>query len=184
MPWGWGCTYSNIFGFPILAHRSRFVRLILCFFCIGLTLFENNCSNETFVGVDSIRLSFQPFGNQWNQYSLVMVMGVACIGNCFTKLCSTKFLQQSFFLTSYSFTKVQICQSYFYFIIRFLFPDKLHILNTNNIVKSCTLVLNDSKSWYKDTIQVCFTSLWGQKILTFLIQTVCKKYQHHSDNYC
>ena len=37
-----------------------------CFSCIGSTLFENRCSNETFVGVDSIRSSFQPLGNQRN----------------------------------------------------------------------------------------------------------------------
>ena len=49
-------------------------------------------------------------------------MGAICIGNCFTKLWSTKFVQQNFFLTSYSFTKVWIPQSYFYLIIRFLSP--------------------------------------------------------------
>ena len=109
------------------------------------------------------------------QYSLVIVMGTIYIGNCFTKLWSTKFVQQNFFLTSYSFTKVWIPQSYFYLIIRFLstyqnsyftklqvtlnFSDNLHILNTNNIVRSPTLILNNSKIWYKDSIQVSFTSL-------------------------
>ena len=109
------------------------------------------------------------------QYSLVIIMVTICIGNFFTKLWSTKLVQQNFFLTSYSFTEVWIPQSYFYLIIRFLSPyqnsyftklkvtlnfsDKLHILITNNIVKSLTLVLNNLKIWYKDTIQVCFTSL-------------------------
>ena len=135
-----------------------------------------------------------------SQYSLVFVVGTICVGNHFTKLWSTKFVQQGFFLTSYSLTKVSIPQSYFYFIIRFLSPyqnsyftklqvtlnfsDKLHILNTNNIVKSRTLVLNNSKIRYDDTMQACFTPLQGQKILTFLIQIVRKNYQHHSDNYC
>ena len=185
IPWGWGCTYSNIFGFSILACRSSFIRFFFCFSCIGLTLFKNNCSNETFVGADSIRLSLEavlkPAESKQNvvrirgQYYLVIVMGIICVGNCFTKLWSTKFVQQNFLLTSYSFTKVWIPQSYFYLIIRFLSPyqnsyftklqvtlnfsDKLHILNTNNIVKSPTLILNNSKIRYKDTIQVCFTSL-------------------------
>ena len=56
------------------------------------------------------------------QYYLVIVMGIICVGNCFTKLWSTKFVQQNFLLTSYSFTKVWIPQSYFYLIIRFLSP--------------------------------------------------------------
>ena len=110
-----------------------------------------------------------------SQYSLVIVVGTICVGNHFTKLWSTKFVQQGFFLTSYSLTKVSIPQSYFYFIIRFLSPyqnsyftklqvtlnfsDKLHILNTNNIVKSRTLVLNNSKIRYDDTMQACFTPL-------------------------
>ena len=107
------------------------------------------------------------------QCYLVMVMGIICVGNRFTKLWSTKFVQENLILISYSFTKVWIPQSYFYLIIRFLSPyqnsyftklqvtlnfsDKLHILNTNNIVKLRMLVLNNSKIWYKDTIQVCFT---------------------------
>ena len=109
------------------------------------------------------------------QYSLLIVMGTICVGNPFTKLWSTKFVQQSFFQLYNSFTNAWIPQSYFYLIIRFLSPyqnsyftklqvhynfsDKLHILNTNNIVKSRTLVLNNSEIWYKDTIQVYFTSL-------------------------
>ena len=92
-----------------------------------------------------------------------------------TSRIQTEHHKHFFFLTSYSFTKVWIPQSYFYLIIRFLSPyqnsyftklqvtlnfsDKLHILNTNNIVKSPTLILNNLKIWYKDTIQVCFTSL-------------------------
>ena len=60
------------------------------------------------------------------------------------------------------------------------FSDKLHILNTNNIVKSHTFALNNLKIQYKDTIQVCLTSLKGQKMLTFLIQIVLKNYQQHS----
>ena len=47
------------------------------------------------------------------QYSLVIVTGTICAGNRFTKLWSTKFVQQNFFLTLYSFTKVWILQSYF-----------------------------------------------------------------------
>ena len=43
-----------------------------------------------------------------SQYSLVIVVGTICVGNHFTKLCSTKFVQQIFFLASYSFTKVWI----------------------------------------------------------------------------
>ena len=66
MSWAWGCKYSNIFGFCILARRSSFIQFFFCYSCIGLTLFKNNCSNETFVVVDSICLSFQPFGNQRN----------------------------------------------------------------------------------------------------------------------
>ena len=54
------------------------------------------------------------------QYSLVIIMVTICIGNFFTKLWSTKLVQQNFFLTSYSFTKVWIPQSYFHLIIRFL----------------------------------------------------------------
>ena len=97
------------------------------------------------------------------QYSLVIIMVTICIGNFFTKLWSTKLVQQNFFLTSYSFTEVWIPQSYFY-LIRFLSPyqnsyftklqvtlnfsDKLHILNTNNIVKSCMLILNTSMFYF------------------------------------
>ena len=184
----------------LLGLRSSFIWFFFWFSCIGLTLFKNNCSNETFVGVDSVRLSFQPFRRIRAQYYLVIVMGIIRVGNGFTKLWSTKFVQQSFLLTAYSFTKVWIPQSYFYLIIRFLSPyqnsyftklqvtlnfsDKLHILNTNNIVKWPMLILNNLEIWYKDTIQVCLTSLQGQKILTFLIQIVRKNYQHHSDNYC
>ena len=175
MPWGWGCTYGNIFGFSILASRSSFIWFFFCFSCIGLTLFKNNCSNDTFVGVDSIRLSFQLFRRIRAQYYLVIVMGIIRVGNGFTKLWSTKFVQPSFLLIAYSFTKVWIPQSYFYLIIRFLSPyqnsyftklqvtlnfsDKLHILNTNNTVKSRMLNLNNSKIRFKDTIQVSFTSL-------------------------
>ena len=185
IPWGWGCTYSNIFGFSILACRSSFIRFFYCFSCIGLTL-----SKEQLLKWNICRCWFywlelptvwKPAESKWSvariraQYSLVILMGTICIGNCFTNLWSTKFDQQNFFLTSYSFTKVWILQSYFYLIIRFLSPyqnsyftklqvtlnfsDKLHILNTNNIVKSPTLILNNSKIRYKDTIQVCFTSL-------------------------
>ena len=38
IPWGWDFTYSNIFGFSILACRSSFIRFFYCFSCIGLTL--------------------------------------------------------------------------------------------------------------------------------------------------
>ena len=71
---------------------------------------------------------WKPAESKWSvvriraQYSLVIIMGTICIGNCFTKLWSTKFVQQNFFLTSYSFTKVWIPRSYFYLIIRFLSP--------------------------------------------------------------
>ena len=133
------------------------------------------CAGHRMPLIGSICLSFQLFGRIRAQCYLVIVMGIICVGNRFTKLWSTKFVQQNFLLTSYSFTKVWIPQSYFYLIIRFLSPyqnsyftklqvtlnfsDKLHILNTNNIVKSPTLILNNSKIRYKDTIQVCFTSL-------------------------
>ena len=135
MPRWWGCTYSNIFGFSILACRSSFIRFFFCFSCIGLTLFKNNCSNETFVSFASIRLSFQPFGNQQNpsralSYYLIIRLLLP-------------------YQSSY-FTNLQVALN---------FSDKLHILSTNNIVKSPMLVLNNSKIWYKDTIQVCFTSL-------------------------
>ena len=129
MPWEWGCTYSNIFGFPILARRSSFVRLI------RLVLLK--CKNLKVIFISLLDFYYH---------------------------IRTATLQNS--------------------KLHYNFSDKLHILNTNNIVKSCTLVLNNSKSWYKDTVQVCFTSLWGQKILTFLIQLLHKNYQHHSDNYC
>ena len=113
----------------------------------------------------------KPAESKWNivriraQYYLVIVMGIICIENHFAKLWSTKFMQQNFLLTSYSFTKVWIPQSYFYLIIRFLslhqnsyleklqvtlnFSDKLHIRNTNNIVKSPTLLLKNLKIQYK-----------------------------------
>ena len=119
------------------------------------------CAGHHMPLIDSICLSFQLFRRIRAQYYLVIVMGIICIGNCFTKLWSTKFVQQNFLLTSYSFTKVEIPQSYFYLIIRFLstyqssyftklqvtlnFSDKLHILNANNIVKSLMLVLNNLK---------------------------------------
>ena len=109
MPWGWGCTYGNIFGFSILARRSSFIRFFFCFSCIGLTLFKNNCSNETFVGADSIRLSLEavlkPAESKQNvvrirgQYYLVIVMGIICVGNYFTKLWNTKCVHQNFLLT-------------------------------------------------------------------------------------
>ena len=93
MPWGWGCTYSNIFGFSILAHRSSFIQFFFCFSFIGSTLFKNSCSNK-------------------NQAS-----------NCLeTSRIQAEHCKHFFFLTSYSFTKVWIPQSYFYLIIRFLSP--------------------------------------------------------------
>ena len=133
------------------------------------------CAGHRMPLIGFICLSFRLFGRIRAQSYLVIVMGIICVGNRFTKLWSTKFVQQNFLLTSYSFTKVWIPQSYFYLIIRFLSPyqnsyfkklqvtlnfsDKLHTLNTNNIVKSLTLVLNNLKIRYKDTMQVCFTSL-------------------------
>ena len=109
------------------------------------------------------------------QYSLVIFMGTIYAVNHFTKLWSTNFIQQSFFVTWYSFTKLWIPQIYLYFIIRFLSSyQNSYILYQVTlqfnwkaaytqykpyIVKSCTLVLNNSKIRYKDTIQVCFTSM-------------------------
>ena len=58
-------------GLPISERQDAlgmrlYIWFFFCFSCIGSTLFKNSCSNETFVGVDSICLSFQPFRNQWN----------------------------------------------------------------------------------------------------------------------
>ena len=41
MPWGGGCTYNNIFGFSISAHRSSFIWFFFSFSCTGLTLFND-----------------------------------------------------------------------------------------------------------------------------------------------
>ena len=132
MPWGWGCTYSNIFGFSILACRSSFIGFFFLFF-----LYRFNFDQEQLLKWNICRCLFwlldlptvrKPVESKWSivriraQYSLVIIMDIICIGNRFTKLWSTKFVQQNFFLTLYSFTKVWICQSYFYFIIRFLSP--------------------------------------------------------------
>ena len=108
------------------------------------------------------------------QYSLVIGMGNICIGNHFTKLCCTNFAQQNLFLTSHivllkcEYLKVIFISLLdFYYHIRSYFTklqvtlnfsDKLHILNTNNIVKSHMLILNNLKIQYKDTIQVCLLS--------------------------
>ena len=45
--------------------------------------------------------------------------------------------------------------------LHYSLSDKLHMHNTNNIVKSGTLVSNNSKIRYKDTIQACFTFVIG-----------------------
>ena len=121
MPWGWGCTYGNIFGFSILARRSSFIWFFFCFSCIGLTLFKNNCPNETFVGVYSLELPTiqKPVESKQNvvriksQYYLVIIIGIICIGNCFTKLWSTKFVHQNFLLTSYSLNTSKLFLSHY-----------------------------------------------------------------------
>ena len=110
MPWGWGCTYSNTYGFFILARKSSLIRF---FFCFSWILFKNNCSKwnicRCWFYLFELPTIWKPAESQRSivrirvQYSLVIVMGTICIGNHFTKLWSTKFVQQNWFLTSYSF---------------------------------------------------------------------------------
>ena len=47
--------YTLIF---YVTPKSRLIRFSFCFSCIGLTLSKSKCSNETFVGVNSIGCSF------------------------------------------------------------------------------------------------------------------------------
>ena len=121
-----------------------------CFSCICSTLLKNSSSNKTFVGVDSIRSSFRPFGNQQNPSGTLQAFFL------FNFIC--EYLKVIFIslLDFYHHIRTATLQNS---KLHYNFSDKLHILNTNNIVKSRTLVLSNSKIQYKDTIQVCFTSL-------------------------
>ena len=125
MPWGWGCTYSNIFEFSILACRSSFIWFFFLFFLYRFNFVLEQLLKWYWLELPTV---WKPVESKWSivriraQYSLVIIMGTICIGNCFIKLWSTKFVWQNLFLTSYSFTKVWIPQSYFYLIIRFLSP--------------------------------------------------------------
>ena len=112
MPCGWGCTYSNIFGFFILARKSSFIRF---FFCFSWILFKSNCSkwNICWCWFYSLELPtiWKPAESKRSvvriraQYSLVIVMVPFALETIliFTKLWGTKFVQQNWFLTSYSF---------------------------------------------------------------------------------
>ena len=122
-----------------------------CFSCICSTLLKNSSSNKTFVGVDSIRSSFRPFGNQQNPSRTLQAFFL------FNFIC--EYLKVIFIslLDFYHHIRTATLQNS---KLHHNFSDKLHILNTNNIIiKSCALVLNNSKIRYKDKIQVCFTSL-------------------------